>query len=164
MDDPAAYHAEAILYLPATTRYAHLLNLPEGTDIGLAVNDAMRAIERDNPHMAGVLPKSYQIFDSRLLAELLKTLSSIPSGLSGDAFGKIYEYFLGTFAISEGQKGGEPSGARSTAVAARRVSAEALINSTRPPARQTPRRSARTLPRAHPPAGRAHAEALWEQG
>ena len=122
VDDPAAYHAEAILYLPATARYAHLLNLPEGTDIGLGVNDAMRAIERDNPHMAGVLPKSYQIFDSRLLAELLKTLSSIPSGLSGDAFGKIYEYFLGTFAMSEGQKGGEPSGARSTALAARRVS------------------------------------------
>ncbi|HEX8311122.1 MAG TPA: class I SAM-dependent DNA methyltransferase [Chthoniobacteraceae bacterium] len=107
VDDPAAYHAEAILYLPATARYEHLLNLPEGTDIGQAVNEAMRAIERDNLHMAGVLPKSYQIFDSRLLAELLKTLSSIPSGLSGDAFGKIYEYFLGTFAMSEGQKGGE---------------------------------------------------------
>jgi len=104
VDEPTAYHAEAILYLPATARYEHLLNLPEGTDIGLAVNDAMRAIERDNPHMAGVLPKSYQIFDSRLLAELLKTLSSIPSGLSGDAFGKIYEYFLGTFAMSEGHE------------------------------------------------------------
>ena len=79
VDDPAAYHAEAILYLPATARYEHLLNLPEGTDIGLAVNDAMRAIERDNPHMAGVLPKSYQIFDSPLLAELLKTLPGILS-------------------------------------------------------------------------------------
>ena len=57
--------------------------------------------------MAGVLPKSYQIFDSRLLAELLKTISTIPATLVGDAFGKIYEYFLGTFAMSEGQKGGE---------------------------------------------------------
>ena len=89
---------------PAT---AHLLNLTEGTDIGLAVNDAMRAIERDNPQMAGVLPKSYQLFNSRLLAELLKTISNIPSGVEGDAFGRIYEYFLGTFARSEGQKGGE---------------------------------------------------------
>ena len=79
VDDSPAYHAEAILYLPATARYAHLLNLPEGTDIGLAVNEAMRAIERDNPHMAGVLPKSYQIFDSPLLAELLKTLPGILS-------------------------------------------------------------------------------------
>ena len=107
MDDPTAYHAEAVLYLPATSRYDHLLNLPEGANISQAVNDAMRAIERDNSHMAGVLPKSYQIFDSRLLAELLKTLSTIPAGLDGDAFGKIYEYFLGTFAMSEGQKGGE---------------------------------------------------------
>ena len=107
VDEPAAYHADGILYLPAASRFDHLLNLPEGTNIGQTVNDAMRAIERDNPHMAGVLPKGYQIFDSRLLAELIKTVSTIPATLEGDAFGKIYEYFLGTFAMSEGQKGGE---------------------------------------------------------
>jgi type I restriction enzyme M protein len=54
-----------------------------------------------------VLPKGYQVFDSLLLSNLLKTLSTIPADLEGDAFGKIYEYFLGTFAMSEGQKGGE---------------------------------------------------------
>ena len=107
VDEPAAYHAEGILYLPASARFDYLLNLPEGTDLGNKVNDAMRSIEKDNPHMAGVLPKGYQIFDSRLLAELLKTISTIPATLDGDAFGKIYEYFLGTFAMSEGQKGGE---------------------------------------------------------
>jgi len=107
LDEPAAYHADGILYLPAASRFDHLLNLPEGTNIGQSVNDAMRAIERDNPHMAGVLPKGYQIFDSRLLAELIKTISTIPATLEGDAFGKIYEFFLGTFAMSEGQKGGE---------------------------------------------------------
>ena len=107
LDEPAAYHADGILYLPAASRFDHLLNLPEGTNIGQTVNDAMRAIERDNPHMAGVLPKGYQIFDSRLLAELIKTVSTIPATLEGDSFGKIYEYFLGTFAMSEGQKGGE---------------------------------------------------------
>jgi len=107
LDNPAAYHADGILYLPSASRFDHLLNLPEGTNIGQTVNDAMRAIERDNPHMAGVLPKGYQIFDSRLLAELIKTVSTIPATLEGDAFGKIYEYFLGTFAMSEGQKGGE---------------------------------------------------------
>jgi len=107
LDEPAAYHADGILYLPAASRFDHLLNLPEGTNIGQTVNDAMRAIERDNPHMAGVLPKGYQIFDSRLLAELIKTISTIPATLEGDAFGKIYEFFLGTFAMSEGQKGGE---------------------------------------------------------
>ena len=107
LDEPAAYHAEGILFLPSQARFDFLLNLPEGTNMGTKVNDAMRSIEKDNPHMAGVLPKSYQIFDSRLLAELLKTISTIPATLVGDAFGKIYEYFLGTFAMSEGQKGGE---------------------------------------------------------
>jgi type I restriction enzyme M protein len=107
VDEPGAYHADGVLYLPEAARFDRLLNLPEGTNLGTKVNDAMRAIERDNPHMAGVLPKSYQVFDSRLLAELLKTISTIPSGLAGDAFGKIYEYFVGTFAMSEGQKGGE---------------------------------------------------------
>ncbi len=107
VDDPAAYIEQNVLYLPAGARFAELLQLPEGTDIGKAVNEAMKAIERDNPHMAGVLPKGYQVFDSLLLSNLLKTLSTIPADLEGDAFGKIYEYFLGTFAMSEGQKGGE---------------------------------------------------------
>jgi type I restriction enzyme M protein len=107
MDDPASYIEQNVLYLPAGARFAELLQLPEGTDIGKAVNEAMKAIERDNPHMAGVLPKGYQVFDSLLLSNLLKTLSTIPADLEGDAFGKIYEYFLGTFAMSEGQKGGE---------------------------------------------------------
>jgi type I restriction enzyme M protein len=107
VDDPASYIEQNVLYLPAGARFAELLQLPEGTDIGKALNEAMKAIERDNPHMAGVLPKGFQIFDSLLLSNLLKTLSTIPADLEGDAFGKIYEYFLGTFAMSEGQKGGE---------------------------------------------------------
>jgi type I restriction enzyme M protein len=107
VDDPASYIEQNVLYLPAGARFAELLQLPEGTDIGKALNEAMKAIERDNPHMAGVLPKGYQVFDSLLLSNLLKTLSTIPADLEGDAFGKIYEYFLGTFAMSEGQKGGE---------------------------------------------------------
>jgi type I restriction enzyme M protein len=107
VDEPASYIEQNVLYLPAGARFAELLQLPEGTDIGKAVNEAMKAIERDNPHMAGVLPKGYQVFDSLLLSNLLKTLSTIPADLEGDAFGKIYEYFLGTFAMSEGQKGGE---------------------------------------------------------
>ena len=107
VDDPTAYHAEGVLFLASGARFAELLQLPEGTDIGKALNEAMKVIERDNPQMAGVLPKGYQVFDSRLLSNLLKTLSTIPADLEGDAFGKIYEYFLGTFAMSEGQKGGE---------------------------------------------------------
>ena len=53
------------------------------------------------------MPKTYNRFDNSLLKELLKTLNSVPMDIEGDAFGKIYEYFLGHFAMSEGQKGGE---------------------------------------------------------
>ncbi len=67
----------------------------------------MRAVERENAQLAGVLPKTYQLFNARLLKELLKTFSTIPLDLEGDSFGKIYEYFLAEFAMTEGQMGGE---------------------------------------------------------
>ncbi len=107
LEDAAAYHAEGILYLEPAARFEHLLNLPEGAAVGEAVNAAMRAIERDNPQLAGALPKTYEIFTSTLLKELLKKVSDIPAALDYDAFGRIYEYFLGEFARTEGQKGGE---------------------------------------------------------
>jgi type I restriction enzyme M protein len=67
----------------------------------------MRDIEKHNPQLAGVLPKSYNLFTSTLLKELLKKVSEIPASLNYDAFGRISEYFLGEFAMSEGQGGGE---------------------------------------------------------
>jgi type I restriction-modification system DNA methylase subunit len=67
----------------------------------------MRDIEKYNPQLAGVLPKSYNIFTSTLPKELLKKVSEIPASLDYDAFGRIYEYFLGEFARTEGQGGGE---------------------------------------------------------
>ena len=107
IDDASAYHAEGVLYLEPAARFEHLLGLPEGAAVGEAVNAAMRAIERDNPQLAGALPKTYEIFTSTLLKELLKKVSEIPAALDYDAFGRIYEYFLGEFARTEGQKGGE---------------------------------------------------------
>jgi type I restriction enzyme M protein len=107
VDDPAAYHAEGVVYLVANARYDHLLNLPEGSNVGQKVNEAMGEIEKQNPQLAGVLPRTYQIFNSTLLKELLKKVSEIPVSLDYDAFGRIYEYFLGEFARTEGQKGGE---------------------------------------------------------
>lgn len=107
VDDPAAYHAEGILYLPAEARFDYLLNRPEAENIGAKVNAAMRDIEKHNPQLAGVLPKTYNLFTSTLLKELLKKVSEIPASLDYDAFGRIYEYFLGEFAMSEGQGGGE---------------------------------------------------------
>ena len=107
LDEPAAYHAEGILYLSAEARFDYLLNRPEAENIGAKVNAAMRDIEKHNPQLAGVLPKTYNLFTSTLLNELLKKVSAIPDSLDYDAFGRIYEYFLGEFAMSEGQGGGE---------------------------------------------------------
>ena len=107
LEDPAAYHADGILFLAPDARFDFLLALPEGANIGSKLNDAMRAIERDNPQLAGVLPKTYELFSSTLLKQLLKRVSEIPASLDYDAFGRIYEYFLGEFARTEGSKGGE---------------------------------------------------------
>ncbi len=111
VDDATAYHAASTLYLPAEARFSWLLEYPEGgkggKSLGHAVDDAMRAIERDNTQLAGVLPKTYQAFSAHSLKEILKTFSTIAVDLQGDTFGKIYEYFLGEFAMSEGQGGGE---------------------------------------------------------
>jgi type I restriction enzyme M protein len=107
IDEPSAYHAEGVIYLTPNARYDHLLNLPEGGNIGKEINDAIADIEKHNPHLAGVLPRTYQIFNSTLLKQLLKKVSEIPETLEYDAFGRIYEYFLGEFARTEGQKGGE---------------------------------------------------------
>ena len=78
-DDPTAYQAEGILYLPPPARFDHIVRLPEGSDVGKAVNEAMRDIETKNPQLASVLPKTYQIFDSTLLKNLLKKVSEIPA-------------------------------------------------------------------------------------
>lgn len=113
VDEPAAYHAEGILFLSPEARFDYLLTLPEASDIGAKVNAAMREIEKHNPQLAGVLPKTFNLFTSTLLKELLKKVSEIPASVDYDAFGRIYEYFLGEFARTEGQKGGEfytPSG------------------------------------------------------
>ncbi len=107
VDETAAYHAEGILYLAPEARFDYLLTLPEVADIGAKVNAAMREIEKHNPQLAGVLPKTYNLFTSTLLKELLKKVSEIPATLDYDAFGRIYEYFLGAFAMTEGQGGGE---------------------------------------------------------
>jgi len=104
---PADYQAKGVLYLPSKARFSTLLKLPEGANIGMAINDAMRAVEGENPDLKDILPKTYNRLESATLAELLRLMNSIHMDIEGDAFGKIYEYFLGNFAMSEGQKGGE---------------------------------------------------------
>ena len=79
-----------MIFLPQAARFEHLLNLPEGANVGLAINDAMAEIEKHNPQLAGVLPRTFQIFTSTLLKELLKKVSEIPVSLDYDAFGRAY--------------------------------------------------------------------------
>ncbi len=99
-------------YLPPEARYDYLLNLPGAIKPAQALKDAMEAIEKfQDAGFKGVLPKD-PYFDIEkkkedILPQLLKAFSDIPKDASGDVFGKIYEYFLGKFALSEGQKGGE---------------------------------------------------------
>ncbi len=107
LEDPAAYHADGVLFLGPEAQFEYLLTLPERADVGAKVNAAMRAVEKHNPQLAGVLPKTYNLFTSALLKDLLKKVSEIPATIDFDAFGRIYEYFLGEFARTEGQKGGE---------------------------------------------------------
>ncbi len=101
------YQARGVMYLPAPARFSALLDLPESADIGTAINDSMRAIEEENEELRGVLPKTYNRLDNSTLVALLRTFAGIPMDMEGDMFGRIYEYFLGKFAMSEGQKGGE---------------------------------------------------------
>ncbi len=107
LEEPGAYHADGVLYLAEEARFAWLLERPEGADIGALVNAAMRLVEQHNSQLAGVLPKTFNLFTGTLLKQLLKKISEIPGSLDFDAFGRIYEYFLGAFAKSEGQGGGE---------------------------------------------------------
>jgi len=101
------YQAKGVMYLPENARYSYLIRLPEGSDIGKTINQAMDSIEAENEDLRGVLPREYNIFENTLLFELLKIFNGIPMDVEGDVFGKIYEYFLGKFAMTEGRGGGE---------------------------------------------------------
>ncbi len=105
--DKTDYQEQGVMYVPEEARYSNLLKLAEGEDIAKAISDAMKAIEAENTELEGMLPKQYNQLDKSTLFALLKTFSSIPVDIEGDFFGKVYEYFLGKFAMSEGQRGGE---------------------------------------------------------
>lgn len=105
-------------YLPDKSHFDYLLSLSEYEDIPLAIKKAMEGIEQHKPELVGSLPKDEYfnlepkqdvetVRDYTLTASLLKIINSIPKDITGDVFGKVYEYFLGKFASSEGKGGGE---------------------------------------------------------
>lgn len=96
---PGDFAAKSAMFVPEKARYDYLLNLPGDEDVCKAVNDAMSLIEEAQPILKGILPKSYSQLGPDLLRGLLRNFADekIPR-LGDDAFGRIYEYFLGCFA------------------------------------------------------------------
>lgn len=93
------FKTKSAIYLPEKARYDYLLNLPDNTDMGQAINLAMELIEEQSAQLKGVLPKNYNILKNDLLRELLRIFNnSAFNEMKDDIIGRIYEYFLNKFA------------------------------------------------------------------
>ncbi|MHB2153729.1 class I SAM-dependent DNA methyltransferase [Calditrichota bacterium GD2] len=112
-EDPDEYRAKNVFWVPKEARWSALKNNAKQPNIGTLVDDAMHAIERDNPSLKNVLPKDYArpSLDKQRLGQLVDMVSNIMVGdeeaRSKDVLGRVYEYFLSQFASAEGKKGGE---------------------------------------------------------
>lgn len=112
-EDPDEYRAENVFWVPQESRWAYLQALAKQPSIGRIVDDAMLAIERDNPRLKGVLPKEYArpALDKHRLGELIDLIGTIGLGdrenRARDILGRVYEYFLTQFASAEGKNGGQ---------------------------------------------------------
>jgi type I restriction enzyme M protein len=113
LEDRDEYTAANIFWVPQEARWAFLQGKAKQPTIGKLIDDAMVAIERDNPSLKSVLPKDYArpALDKQQLGELIDLIAKIGLGdkanRSQDVLGRVYEYFLGQFASAEGKKGGQ---------------------------------------------------------
>jgi type I restriction enzyme M protein len=112
-EDPDEFRAASIFWVPKQARWQHLKsNAPQPT-IGTLVDEAMAAIERDNPSLKGVLPKDFGRagLDKQRLGQIINLVSDIALGSAADrakdTLGRVYEYFLARFASAEGKSGGQ---------------------------------------------------------
>ncbi len=93
------FKTKSAIFLPLEARYDYLLNLPDDTDMGQAINNAMELIEAQSEQLKGILPKNYTILQNDLLRELLRIFNnSAFNEIQDDIIGRIYEYFLNKFA------------------------------------------------------------------
>ena len=112
-EDQDEYRAARVFWVPPEARWSHLKAQAKQPTIGQLVDDAMTGVERDNPHLKGVLPKDYArpALDKQRLGQIIDLISNIRVGdsesRSKDVLGRVYEYFLSQFANAEGKKGGE---------------------------------------------------------
>jgi type I restriction enzyme M protein len=102
---PADYQAKGAIFLPENSRFSRLLALPGTADLGAELSAAMKGIADANPDLAGALPLGYSGLPNNVLQELLRLLA--PLKLEGDAYGLVFEYFMGQFASNYMTKGGE---------------------------------------------------------
>ncbi len=107
-EDPDEYLAENVFWVPKEARWSHLQANARQPTIGKLIDDAMADIEKVNPGLKGVLPKDYNrpALDKVMLGELIDLVSGI-CDKAKDLLGRVYKYFLGGFAGSEGNRGGE---------------------------------------------------------
>ena len=97
--EAADFKTKSAIFLPEEARYNYLLNLPDNTDMGQAINHAMELIEEQSAQLKGILPKNYTILQNDLLRELLRIFNnSAFNEMKDDIIGRIYEYFLNKFA------------------------------------------------------------------
>ncbi len=101
---PSDYQARGAIFLPENARFSGLLALPGTADLGAALNAAMKGIADANPELAAALPQAYAALPNAVLQDLLRILA--PLKIEGDAYGLIFEYFMGQFASTYMQKGG----------------------------------------------------------
>jgi len=112
-EDPDEYRAASIFWVPKEARWSHLKGSAPQPTIGTLVDDAMSAIERDNPSLKGVLPKDYARpgLDKQRLGQIINLVSDIAmestADRAKDTLGRVYEYFLARFASAEGKSGGQ---------------------------------------------------------
>jgi len=114
INDKDQYKSEGVFYIPEKARWEYLRDRAMHSDIGKYIDEAMEAIENENPkHLKGVLPKIYTKtpLESHILGELVNIFSKIKFDhdidKEKDILGRVYEYFLGQFATAEGKRGGE---------------------------------------------------------
>lgn len=112
-EDPDEYRGDNIFWVPPEARWQHLQDNAKQPTIGKLVDDAMRAIERENPTLKNVLPKDYArpALDKQRLGELIDLIGTIGLGSkenqAQDVLGRVYEYFLAQFALAEGRNAGQ---------------------------------------------------------
>ena len=112
-EDRDEYKAENVFWVPASARWSHIHAQAKQPTIGKILDESMVAIERKNPELKGILPKVYAgpNLDKTSLGGLIDLISDIALGdeaaKAKDILGKVYEYFLGQFALAEGKKGGQ---------------------------------------------------------